>query len=623
MTTIFLAQAETRVNTTTALDQRSPALAELTDGSYVVSWTGSTANGLAGIYAQRFDAQGQALGAQVTVNTPATGTAKDSDVAPLANGGYVVSWNVDQTSGFKFSTHAQRLTATGAKVGGDTSISANATYQQAVSQVGLWNGGYVVVWESNNAQPPTANGYGIHAVLADSAGVVSPQDIRVNLTLLLDQLDPSLATYPTVNGGSTGFVVAFETPDSAGYGIVARTFNASATGAAAEFQVNTSQAGEQRDPATAVLANGDLVIAWSSTGQDGSGDGVYLQRFTAAGAKIGQETLVNTTTTNDQAHAHVAAMTDGGYVVVWTSVGQDGSGSGVYFQRYSAGGGPLGPETLVNDFTAGDQHEPAITALGAGFVISWTSVGQDGSGAGVYQKVYLPVEQTLLGGSADSFTGVSGADSIDGGDGNDVLNGAAGADTIVGGLGDDNINGGSGNSYLRGNEGNDQITGGDSFDDINGNQGDDTCTGGLGTDWVVGGKDNDSLFGDAGDDIVYGNIGNDTCDGGSGNDVVRGGQNDDILTGGTGDDWLSGDRGNDTITGGAGADIFHSFSGAGVDRVTDFSLSQGDRVLLDAGTSYTILRTAGDTVLDFGNGDQLILAGVNVTAPDASWISYI
>lgn len=623
MTTIYVGRAEAGVNTTTALNQSAPAVAELTDGSYVVSWTGSTANGLAGIYAQRFDAQGLALGAQVTVNTPATGTAKDSDVAPLANGGYVVSWNVDQSSGFKFSTHAQRLTSAGAKVGGDTSISANATYQQNVSQAGLWNGGYVVVWESNNAQPPTANGYGIHAVLADSAGVVSAQDIRVNLTLLLDQLDPSLATYPTVNGASSGFVVAFETPDSSGYGIKARTFNGSATGAAAELQVNTTQAGEQRDPATAVLANGDIVIAWSSTGQDGSGDGIFLQRLTAGGTKIGPETLVNTTTTSDQGRAQIAALTDGGYVVVWNSVGQDGSGSGVYLQRYSAAGGPLGAETLVNDFTAGDQQDPAISALGAGFVISWTSIGQDGSGAGVYQKVFLPVEQTLLGSGADNFVGVAGADSIDGGGGNDVLNGAAGADTIVGGLGDDNINGGSGTSYLRGNEGNDLITGGDSFDDINGNQGDDTCTGGLGSDWVVGGKDNDSLFGDAGDDIVYGNLGNDTCDGGAGNDIVRGGQNDDILTGGAGDDWLSGDRGNDTITGGTGADIFNSFSGAGIDRVTDFTLSQGDRVVLTAGTTYTILRTGGDTILDLGNGDQLILAGVNVTAPDASWISYV
>lgn len=623
MTTIFVGRAEAVVNTTTALDQRAPSVAEMTGGSYVISWSGGTANGLASIYARRFDSQGFALGGEVTVNTPASGVAKDSDVAPMANGGYVVSWNVDQPSGAKYSTHAQRFTIGGAKVGGDTIVSSNATYQQASSQVGTWNSGYVTVWESNNAQPPTANGYGIHAVLADSTGAVNPQDIRVNLTLLLDQLDPSLATFPTSNGSSTGFVVAFETPDTSGYGIVGRVFNAAAAGAAAEFQVNSTQSGEQRDPATAVLTNGDIVIAWSSTGQDGSGEGVYLQRFTAGGVKIGAEAQVNTATSSDQGHAQVAALADGGFVVVWSSVGQDGSGSGVYYQRYSAAGAQLGLETLVNDFTSGDQLDPAVSALGAGFVVTWTSVGQDGSGAGVYQKVFVPVEQTLLGSGADTFTGVAGADSIDGGDGNDVLSGAAGADTLNGGLGDDTLNGGTGISYLRGNEGNDLITGGDSFDDINGNQGDDTCAGGLGSDWVVGGKDNDSLSGEAGDDIVYGNIGNDTCDGGTGNDIVRGGQNDDVLTGGAGDDWLSGDRGNDTITGGTGADIFHSFSGAGIDRVTDFALSEGDRVLLDAGTTYTILRTAGDTILDFGNGDQLVLAGVNVTAPDASWISYI
>ena len=622
MTTISVGRYEAQVNTTVVSDQRAPSVAAMTDGSYVVTWAGTGSNALASVFAQRFDAQGQGLGGQVTVNTPAAGTAKDPDVAPLANGGYVVSWSVDQPTGVKFAIHAQRFTIAGAKVGGDTIITSDPVYEQEVSQVAPWNGGYLTVWESNNAQPPTANGYGVHAVLADSAGAVNSQDLRVNLTRLLDQLDPALATFPSANGASTGFVVAFETPDTSGFGIIARTYDASATGAPAEFLVNTTQGGEQRDPAIAVLAGGDIIVTWTSTGQDGSGDGVYLQRFTGAGVRIGAETLVNTTLAGDQGHAQIAALIDGGFVVVWDSVGQDGSGLGVYAQRYTVSGGAMGGETLVNAFTAGNQGAPAISALGDGFVVTWTSAGQDGSGDGVFQRVFVTAEQTLLGPGADVFTGVAGADSIDGGDGNDLINGAAGADTIAGSLGDDTINGGSGTSYLRGNEGNDLITGGDAFDDINGNMGDDTGHGGLGDDWVVGGKDNDQLFGEEGNDVIYGNLGNDTCDGGVGNDVIRGGQNDDVLLGGAGDDWLSGDKGNDTVTGGTGADSFHSFVGAGIDRVTDFSLAQGDRVLLDKGTSYTVLHAGGDTIVDMGNGDQVVLVGVNVTAPEATWLFF-
>ena len=222
--------------------------------------------------------------------------------------------------------------------------------------------------------------------------------------------------------------------------------------------------------------------------------------------------------------------------------------------------------------------------------------------------------------SIENAIGGSGADSITGNDGNNSLAGGDGGDTIQGGAGHDTITAASGSTYLRGGDGNDFIQGGTGFDDINGNVGNDTAHGGDGNDWVVGGKDNDILTGDNGDDIVYGNLGNDTISGDAGNDVVRGGQGDDSLTGGPGDDWLSGDRGNDTITGGPGADIFHTFSGAGLDRVLDFSLAEGDRVQVDAGTVYTVTQTGADTVVDMGNGDQLILVGVTASTLTPGWI---
>ena len=214
----------------------------------------------------------------------------------------------------------------------------------------------------------------------------------------------------------------------------------------------------------------------------------------------------------------------------------------------------------------------------------------------------------------------AGADSIAGSNHGDVLGGFAGADTIAGGNGPDSIVGFEGQSYLRGDAGDDVIVGGADFDDINGNMGDDTASGGGGGDWVVGGKDDDILLGDAGDDIVYGNMGLDICSGGEGRDIVRGGQGDDGLLGDDGDDWMSGDRGADTVAGGLGADTFHSFSGAGIDLVTDFSRAQGDRVQLDAGTTYTVVQSGADTVIDMGNGDRLVLAGVQSSSLTGDWI---
>jgi Ca2+-binding RTX toxin-like protein len=204
--------------------------------------------------------------------------------------------------------------------------------------------------------------------------------------------------------------------------------------------------------------------------------------------------------------------------------------------------------------------------------------------------------------------------------GNDVFVGGAAGATIMAGDGDDTINADNAQNYLRGEVGDDVIYGGTGFDDINGNQGNDTCHGGAGDDWVVGGKDNDMLFGESGDDIVWGNLGNDTLSGGDGADQIRGGQGDDSLSGGAGADFISGDRGDDTEAGGAGADIFHTFAGAGIDRVMDFSYAQGDRVMLDPGTNYTASQVGADTVVDMGSGAQMILVGVTLANLPSDWI---
>ena len=221
------------------------------------------------------------------------------------------------------------------------------------------------------------------------------------------------------------------------------------------------------------------------------------------------------------------------------------------------------------------------------------------------------IENALSGAGADVITG----NALD----NSIVAGS-GADTVNGGAGNDTIDGGAGQSYLRGDDGADVITGGSAFDDINGNMGDDTLHGGGGDDWVVGGKDNDVQFGDAGNDVVWGNLGNDTLDGGDGADQVRGGQGADVINGGAGNDFVSGDRGDDTITGGSGADLFHGSQDAGIDRVTDFNFAEGDKVMLDPGTTYTVSQVGADTVLDMGGGNQMILVGVQASTLTGGWI---
>jgi hypothetical protein len=89
----------------------------------------------------------------------------------------------------------------------------------------------------------------------------------------------------------------------------------------------------------------------------------------------GAEFQINTSTLDYQrgmTARSVARMDDCGFVVVWESgaIYGDGSRTGVYAQRFGAGGAPLGTEFLVNTYTTLYQWRPAVAAAGDGrFVV--------------------------------------------------------------------------------------------------------------------------------------------------------------------------------------------------------------------------------------------------------------
>ena len=58
------------------------------------------------------------------------------------------------------------------------------------------------------------------------------------------------------------------------------------TALGSEFLINTYTAQNQIHPAVAMDADGDFVIAWASSGQDGSHGGVYAKRFNAQGQEL-------------------------------------------------------------------------------------------------------------------------------------------------------------------------------------------------------------------------------------------------------------------------------------------------------------------------------------------------
>lgn len=186
----------------------------------------------------------------------------------------------------------------------------------------------------------------------------------------------------TANDGS--YVATWQSNHSGNYDIYARRFNSSGSAVGSEFLVNTYTTSDQEHAKVAINRNtGDFTIVWQSNGQDGDGEGIYGQRFNAAGVKQGSEFHVSTYTLYDQDLASIAMDDSGNFVVAWESGvqspsvnTQDGGSYGVYFQRYNAAGVAQGSETIAHAADQYYQGAPSVAMDGAGnFVIAYTDFG--------------------------------------------------------------------------------------------------------------------------------------------------------------------------------------------------------------------------------------------------------
>ena len=371
-----------QVNTYTTSDQRAPSVAALSGGGYVVAWRSDGQDGESdGIYFQRYNADGSEQGAETPANTTWAGRQWQSDVSGLTDGGFVITWRDGEEEADNI--FLQRFNASGEKVGSETRVNTTTTYWQSLDRVaGLNGGGYVVMWSSYVSY---ANSYDVHAQQYDADGNPVGGEVSVNTTTE-DSQTPS-AIMALSDGG---YLIAWSSRDGDGSGAYFQRFDSSGSTVGGETLVNTTTVEYQGVPSAAALSDGGYVIAWTSYGQDGDDYGIYHQRYDADGNPVGLETLTNTYTDGQQYEARAAGLSVGGYVVSWRAGGgQDGSGDGVYFQRYDADGNPLGTETLVNTTTAGNQSGASIAAInGGGYVITWETYGQDGDGYGIFLKQF-------------------------------------------------------------------------------------------------------------------------------------------------------------------------------------------------------------------------------------------
>ncbi len=401
---------ELQANTYTTGPQFLSAVGMDGAGNFVVVWQsgytfyGPTQDGSdGGVFAQRFAATGTRLGSEFQANTYTTGPQALPAVAVDAAGRFVVAW----TSGSYYSfipftqdgsetgAFLQRYDATGIPLGPERQVNTFTKGPQGDPAVAAdAAGNFVVVWESGYSYSggPDGSAQGVFGQRYDSSGVPLGGEFQVNTYTTGSQRNPAVASDPTGN-----FVVAWESgsyasgQDGDRVGIFGQRFDATGARVGPEFQVNTYTTGYQTSPSITADAAGNFVVVWQTGyyggAEDGSSDGVFAQRFTSGGVPVGSEFQVNTYTTGAQNQPRVAADAAGNFLVVWQSrpfPGQDGDRSGVFGQHFSSAGARLGREFQVNTYTTGPQGNPAVAANAAGdFVVSWTSGdyygGQDGS----------------------------------------------------------------------------------------------------------------------------------------------------------------------------------------------------------------------------------------------------
>jgi Ca2+-binding RTX toxin-like protein len=442
--------SELRVNTTTLNNQDKPVAATLADGTVVVAWTAADGLGNASIELQRFDAQGNTLGRETLV---AAGAAlyDPPAIARLTGGGFVVSW---QTYGGDI--HLQRFGAGGSAVGGETQVNTTTIpvqQQNSEAVTGLYDGGFLVTWSS---EIDLSTGYqSVFSQRYDAAGA------RVGGELVVE----SVPGVPLGNAVTTallsgGWVVAWSHDND----VYQRRYDAggqpAAGNGAPQIVAHGGNYPADYGPShVTALTDGGWVVLYMDLANH-----LYTQRFDSAGTAQGGATLVAQNVFNPSYDGPSATgLADGGWVVTWQSISP--TGDDVHAQRFSAAGAPLGGDFLVSTAPFA-QMTPDVTALaGGGAMFTWSSEGQDGSGAGVYAKQFdasgAPViHASWLDGDAGNdliqFPGTQDA-RLSGFDGNDTLLGGTGNDIIDGGAGNDVLHGGGGLDFLNGGFGVDVV----------------------------------------------------------------------------------------------------------------------------------------------------------------------
>jgi len=372
---ILTGSGEMQVNTTTSSHQFSPNTAAFSDGGFVVVWASKNVDDYS-VNAQIFDSNGDPSGSELIIATGLTKDQATPSVAVSSEDSYAISYGEKNNGLIKIYNNSNFSDAVGYTFEGDIKEFGNDGF------VALKDSYQITYYDSSlnavGTHGSSAIDYGYNYIGNDNYIFFGDQSSGTDLTAFVKgtHLNTSVFQINTYSmesyGADSTHPVAAGLTDE-GFVVVWQSRNLDTLDGSISATVDDVKV--------------DVTIGLNN--QDLSGYGIYAQRYDYDANPVGTQFLINTYSDNHQTHPDIVGLSDGGFVVVWESYAQDGSLSGIYGQRYDVDGNVEGGEFKVSNYYSSHQDDPSVTALAnGGFVVSWESFGQDGSGDGIFAKVY-------------------------------------------------------------------------------------------------------------------------------------------------------------------------------------------------------------------------------------------
>lgn len=210
--------------------------------------------------------------------------------------------------------------------------------------------------------------------------------IKVNTTVAGAQFAPAVAA---LSGG--GYVIAWE--DSSSGRIFAQRFSAAGAQVGNEIQLDSTQGGSALWVSVAATANDGFVIAFQAGGFNQAE--IFGRRYDSANAPVGGLFAVNTTSPNEQYNPHIVSLDNGNLLFTWdtrVTLGSDVVNQEVRGRIFDATGQALGNDFAIAAVSATDQHGlSAITSLpGGGFVVTWQRAANSGTNFEIVGQRFTP-----------------------------------------------------------------------------------------------------------------------------------------------------------------------------------------------------------------------------------------